>query len=362
MLQPQEARRVEAKAKGEGRPGPSGQSGTAAVAAPVEEEASIRVHEGMSCGARGVLLDGDLLGCVWGFVLGGSGRQDVCVLGQLSVVCRKWREVSLWDAWWVGIKEDVLPLLWEEEAGRGKAGSSRGRVMGYGRFLEGQRGLVNDPESDEEWLQGLEAHVEIFDRMDGLQMLSMRGPVSFTESEDEDDFGTWGMQISSESPSFRGACAAFAAASRDPQRRFASIQDYLEEGHRKEYPCCLCMRVTLRDKRTGRMALIWEERKGEVELIEDEGVDAEMWCAGDWLRRGQQQNLVGRLVDQSRAAFCVDRVSDQAEDVSDEDVLYRFRSESFKVVFARYTDWESFLTMEQLKGALKAALISGGSR
>jgi hypothetical protein len=294
---------------------------------------------------------------VWGFVLGGSGRQDVCVLGQLSVVCRKWREVSLWDAWWVGIEEDVLPLLWEEEEGRGKPGSSRGRVMGYGRFLEGQRGLVNDPESDEEWVQGLEMHVEVFDRMDGLQMLSMRGPVSFNPADD--DGGSWYMQIPSESPSFRGECAAFSAASRDPQGRFATIQDYLRRGYREEYPCCLCMRVTLRDMRTGSMALIWEDKKGGVEIIEI--LDSGILCAFDWFER-QQQNLVGRLVDQDRTYFLVERVLDQGEDVSDQEVLYRIAYGSIEVEFTRLINYHGTLTMEQLKWALKAVLISGGSR
>jgi hypothetical protein len=314
----------------------------------------------MSCVARGVLLDGDLLGCVWGFVLGGSGRQDVCVLGQLSVVCRKWREVSLWDAWWVGIKEDVLPLLWEEEEeGKEEAGSSRGRVMGYGRFLEGQRELANSSQSDEEWVQGLEMHMEVFDRMDGLQMLSMRGPVSIEDYGE----GTWAMQIPPESPSFRGECAAFSAASRDPQRRFATIQEYLRRGHREEYPCCLCMRVTLRDMRTGSMAIIWEERNGEVEAVDDPG--SGIMCTCNWFgsgRQQRQQNLVGRLVEQDRADFYVERVSDQGEDVSEQDVLYNIDHGSIHLTFTRLINLYGTLTMEQLKWALRAALMSGGSR
>jgi hypothetical protein len=284
------------------------------------------------------------------------------VLGQLSVVCRKWREVSLWDAWWVGIKEDVLPLLWEEEAGREEAGSSRGRVMGYGRFLKGQRELANSPQSDEEWVQGLEAHVEVFDRMDGLQMLSVRGPVSFNPADDE--VGTWAMQISSESPSFREECAAFSVASRDPQRRFPTIQEYLERGHGEEYPCCLCVRVTLRDMRTGSMALIWEDTEGYVEVMDEEQSESKLLCAFYGRGSGQQQhreNLVGRLVDQDRISFHMERVSKQGEDVNEQDMLYSIAYESIQVEFTRVTGRECVLTMEELQWALRAALMLGGS-
>jgi hypothetical protein len=231
--------------------------------------------------------------------------------------------------------------------------------MGYGRFLRGQRGLVNEPQSTEEWVQGLEAHVEVFDRMDGLQVLSMRGPVSFNPADS--DGGTWTMQISSESPNGREPCAAFSAASRDPQRRFVTIQEYLERGYGEEYPCCLCMRVTLRDMRTGSMALIGEERNGEVEVIES--FDSEILCTFNGFgSRGQQQNLVGRLVDQDRTSFLVERVPDQGEDVSEQDVLYRIAYGSIEVVFTRLINYYDTLTMEQLKWALKAALMSGDSR
>jgi hypothetical protein len=312
----------------------------------------------MSCAAKGVLLDGDLLGCVWGYVLGGSGRQDVAALGQLSLVCRKWREVSLWEAWWARIKDSMLPLLWEEEAGGGEAVGSRGRVMGYGRFLEEQRELVNIPQSDEEWLQGLEALVEVFDRMDGLQMASMRGPVSFQYDDEED---TWMMDISSKSPKFRkGECAAFSAASRDPERRFATIHEYQERGHREEYPCCLCMRVTLRDMRTGRMAVVWEEEKGQVDELEDEDDDygpGVWWSFG---KMGKQQNLVGRLVAQGQANFVVDRVPGFFRTrVSRQDVLYTIKPQGAGVMFMAISDEIVPLTMEQLKWALKAVLASG---
>jgi hypothetical protein len=56
--------------------------------------------------------------------------------------------------------------------------------------------------------------------------------------------------------------APFSAASRDPeQRRFANIGAYFNQGYRSQYPCSLCVRVTVRDQRTGKYGLLWEEGK-----------------------------------------------------------------------------------------------------
>jgi hypothetical protein len=246
------------------------------------------------------------------------------VLGQLSVVCRKWREVSLREAWWGRVAEDMLPLLWEEEEQAGQAGSSRGRVVQYGRFLEGQRDPFKWKECGDEWWYGLEAHAEIYDRMDGLQLLSIRGPIDLN-----DDDAYVAMFFIHDSPLVQIKNAAFSAASRDPVgRRFASMEEYFTRGHGEEYPCCLCIRVTLRDTRTGRMAVVWEEDNGGA-VFEYETHDAEAghyYCASIRQRR-PQQHMVGQLVRQmtapGTASFHVSRVPNQAEGVSEQDALYR---------------------------------------
>jgi hypothetical protein len=325
----------------------------------------------MSRAGKGVLLDGDLLGCVWAFVLGGSGRQDVCVLGQLSVVCRKWRGVSLQEAWWGRIAEDMLPLLWEEEQ-EGQAGSSRGRVVQYGRFLEGQRELAHKMDSAYLFLEGLEGHVEVFDRMDGLQMLSMRGPVSFAERD-----GYLFMEFLTESPQVQIKNAAFSSASRDPVlRRFASMEEYLERGHGEEYPCCLCLRVTLRDTRTGRMAVVWEQ--GDVNLGVLRSYDnavggfTDNWFDCFTCRGTPPEIPIGRLVCPIRVFFGARRVEDQEEGVSAQDRLYRIghnSNTSFYVSFIaiRESDeGEDDLTLEQFTSALQAVMtpasMDGGVR
>jgi hypothetical protein len=231
-------------------------------------------------------------------------------------------------------------------------------VVQYGRFLKGQKELAYISHLDNEFLEGLEGHVEIFDRMDGLQMLSMRGPVSFSQQEEY-----LGMELSIEGPR---PCshvdgAAFSAASRDPVgRRFATIHDYFGEGGEEEYPCCLCIRVTLRDTRTGRMAVVWAQDNlnlGKMSFYNN-GFDCHT-------HGGRPQELpIGRLVCPWMAYFGVTHVEDQGEDVSEQDRLYRIQPANdcytgtgvacdFKLINDKGDD---IMTLEHFSLALQAVM------
>jgi hypothetical protein len=200
-----------------------------------------------------VVGDRDLLGCVLGFVGGATGRERVRALGQVSLVSRLWREESYREGLWVGVEEEVVPALWREEQG-GRVAVGRGRLVQYGRQLFAERRMW----SEVTWTAGLELHVEVFDRMDGLQMLSARGPLVYSFLED----GERTRLTLPVLPPVEVRGAAFSAASRDPeQRRFADIEAYFDEGHRSEYPCSLCVRVTVRDQRTGKYGVLWEDGK-----------------------------------------------------------------------------------------------------
>jgi hypothetical protein len=251
----------------------------------------------------------------------------------------------------------MLPLLWEEEK-EGQAGSSRGRVVQYGRFLEGHRRLAHDLLSYDRWLEGLEGYVEVFDRMDGLQMFSMRGVVSFGELDD------WvSMEFFGDSPQVHIKSAAFSAASRDPVlRRFATIQEYFLKGHREEYPCCLCIRVTLRDTRTGRMAVVWERDNVRVDVMCSHGNGFD--CFAD---RGTLRDVpIGRLMCPSKVYFGAMHVEDQGEGVSEQDRLYRidsvreaFSYPSFDVEFKVIGDSdEGKLTLGHITLALQAVMTA----
>jgi hypothetical protein len=283
------------------------------------------------------------------------------VLGQLSVVCRKWREVSLREAWWGRVAEDMLPLLWEEEEQTGQAGSSRGRVVQYGRFLKGQRELAHIPHSDNGFLEGLEGHVEVFDRMDGLQMFSMRGPVTFIQQE-----GYVDMELLAEGPRpcLHVDGAAFSAARRGPKGMslVATVRAYFTRGNGEEYPCCLCIRVTLRDTRTGRMAVVWEEDNITLDSVSPYNTGFDCHTNGD----RSQEVPIGRLVCPGVAYFGARRVEDQGEGVSEQDRLYRIQPASdcftgtgvgfeFKPI-ADSDGGEGLLTLEQFTVALQAVM------
>jgi hypothetical protein len=266
----------------------------------------------------------------------------------LSLVCRKWREAGAWDGWWRAIEEDMLPLLWGKEE-RGKAACSCGRVVEYGRFLEGEKDPLRQQEQGHAWLEGLEGHMEIFDRMDGLQMLSMRGPVSFSLFD-----GEVTMQFPDHAET-QVKTAAFSAASRDPLRRFSTMEEYLVRGHGEEYPCCLSIRVTLRDVRAGKMAVIWEDSKQVTEFIgssDDEG--GLHFYAGYW---GYQKNRFVKLLCSNRAYFEVNPILDQGEDVGEQDMLYTFKPSGFEVEFGGMSNNEdAYLSMEHFQEILQAVL------
>jgi hypothetical protein len=159
------------------------------------------------------------------------------------------------------VEEEVVPALWREEQG-GRVAVGRGRLVQYGRLLFAERRVW----SANDWSAGLELHVEVFDRMDGLQMLSARGPLLWKVHE-ENGLTTFDLPPL---PAVDARGSSFSAASRDPdQRRFANIWAYFSQGGDSEYPCSLCVRVTVRDQRTGKGGLLWEEGKGTVRRVQN---------------------------------------------------------------------------------------------
>jgi hypothetical protein len=266
---------------------------------------------------QGVLGDRDLLGCVLGFVGGQTGRQRVRALGQVALVSRLWREESCREGLWVGVEEEVVPALWREGQG-GRVAVGRGRLVQYGRVLFAERRMW----STNDWAAGLELHVEIFDHMDGLQMLSAGGALGV---EVQEEFGrTYFFLPPVPAVEVRGA--SFSAASRDPeQRRFANIDAYFDEGHESEYPCSLCVRLTVRDQRTGKGGLLWEEGKGTARSFQfPEPLWEERLPEGAMATVSRNGNMVGAGGEGFRCwtVFYVCPEPDQ-EGVAEEDMLYR---------------------------------------
>jgi hypothetical protein len=255
----------------------------------------------------------DVLEHMLGFVGGATGRQRVKALGQVALVCRQWRDVSSGEALWKGVEQDVVPALWVEGLGPGRA-VNRDRLMQYGRMLLAERRVWNEWD----WRLGLELHVEVFDRMDGLQMLSVRGPLVFA---DDGPAGRW-LTIN-EAKAREGRGASFSAASRDPEHhRFPDIEAYFTEGHEPTYPCSLYVRVTVRNLWTGKGGLLWEEDEWRAKLWHDVWEDG--LPAGSIAVYTRSRVMVGGGGDRVRcnAQFLVCPEPDQAG-VAEQDRRYR---------------------------------------
>jgi hypothetical protein len=215
----------------------------------------------------------------------------------------------------VGVEEEVVPALWREEQG-GRVTVGRGRLVRYGRLLFAERRVWNE----DNWTAGLELHVEVFDRMDGLQMLSARGALLWTPAGTGDmEFGIPAL------PAVDVRGSSFSAASRDPeQRRFGDIGAYFSQGGGPEYPCSLCVRVTVRDQRTGKGGLLWEEGKGSDRKFQDVGYDWQQPLPeGAKTVVGDETRILGPRGEnlQCWTAFIVCPEPDQ-EGVAEEDRLY----------------------------------------
>lgn len=176
-------------------------------------------------------------------------RQVIRRLGQLGLVCRRWREVCAWDGWWEVAAGQVLPLpAW----GDGEAGSKgRARVLGAGRQLLAERRVW----VGRQWVAGLSMQFEVFDRADGLPMLTVRGPLGF------DVFEGNGCSVLCVplGPRDELVGPSFTAISRD--RRLRSIREFFSRSHEKAVRASVCVRVSVRDDATGRVGVLWEEGK-----------------------------------------------------------------------------------------------------
>jgi hypothetical protein len=210
-----------------------------------------------SSGSRGrgrsraaVVSSRELVGCVLGFVAGGSreARED---MGRAALVCRLWRQAALGHEVWGRVAGEALPVV---GLGAGRLGrDGRGYVMEQGRCLMQRRVWRADG-----WWEGLRLHMEVWDARDNLRMLSAEGRVRVRVDEGN---GLTNLEIiGADRAEVVGP--AFSAASRDPgQRRFVDMKDYFHRAHEPDLPARLCVRAVVRDARTGRQALLWESGK-----------------------------------------------------------------------------------------------------
>jgi hypothetical protein len=164
--------------------------------------------------------------------------------------------------------------------------------------------------------------------MDGLRLLSVIGEMEVDGEEYSDKgvtirLGDWWTEARS---------TPFSAASRDPVfGRFQTIEDYFWLGHEEQYPCCLCVRATIRDLETGAMAVIHEEGKAIARKMVDTGAKGSFEVLPAHQRHG--------------AEFVISEVPEESgKKVDPKDRLYeinQYDPQDFELVFPPECDYQT---------------------
>lgn len=177
--------------------------------------------------------------------------------------------------------------------------------------------LPLDPTHGRPWHEGITLSFDLHDEQDGIRLFSSTGPIRFTGTTipgmyvqerregrrvgggKERDAGRkrrpclfWSLicliliyiyfptSLPSKSTAMkltgrrRRVTAPFSAASRDRKLgSLTSIEELFQEGDSGEYPVAFTIRVTARDERTGKMALVFSSGKRTKRWVEPLGED-----------------------------------------------------------------------------------------
>jgi hypothetical protein len=187
-----------------------------------------------------VLSSPELLEHVLSFLAGGKeeARKD---LGRAALVCRSWREAVGGETLRGRVASEVVPGVRR----RVSAVGTRRCVLERGHCIRDQRAWTG-----ETWGAHLRLQVEVWDYSNECTLFSAEGDTGPTDHPHElrlEGADRWEV-----------VGPAFSAASRDPvQRRFASTDDYFRRGPGNTVKKAFWVRVYVRDKPTGRKALLW---------------------------------------------------------------------------------------------------------
>lgn len=265
-----------------------------------------------------ILSNVDLLSYTFRFLIGEATGESRPILSTLSLVCRKWRDLSRKEEFWRPIAKDCFPVLAEGSRIEGIDTTYRSYLLKYGRDLVDRRVWLGD-----EWAEHLRLSFEVFDQHDGLRLLSATGSLGIYIDEAD---GVTALEVKGKSRK-EVAGPAFSAAGRDP--RNTTISEYFETAHREDRQSCICVRVTVWDERTGRSGTLWSSSKNLPFLTAPPNHHWQQALPPDSLvvvPRGWT-SLVSPATQpvylQAQVLFHVRPDDDQAEDVAPQDRLYR---------------------------------------
>lgn len=177
-------------------------------------------------------------------------------LGQTALVCKEWKYISRHTCFWRPLLRELRPVVRENDESLTQSRGYEGHfafLCKYGQCIADEQILMDDMNT----FDNFELQMEVWNAGDGEipshRPYSASGPiqaVSHAGAIPQVVLRTHGPQRK------EVAGPAFSAADLDPvQRRYPTIADCLQTSQETSNPLNLCMRVTVLDRRTGRMAL-----------------------------------------------------------------------------------------------------------
>ena len=184
-------------------------------------------------------------------------------LGQTALINKEWRHISRQDCFWRPLVGKLLPVLEEKEEKWVYDRGYDGYLCHYGFCLTEKEVLTGD----NALFDGLEMQMEVFNAatVPPARIYSALGPIRARLSPFEDDLyrgSTISLFISG--PHRQEIAPAFSMVDLDPaHQRYSTIEDWFDTAHYDSNPLHLCMRVTVPDIRTGKVALVFDTNKNK---------------------------------------------------------------------------------------------------
>lgn len=184
-------------------------------------------------------------------------------LSKAALVSKEWRHISRQACFWWPLVRALLPVVGTNEEsllrGRGHKGYFD-CVCHYGYCLAEKQLLTGDSAL----FQGLEMHIDVWNAgFPSRRIYSAMGPIKAIVIDDDSPENPLTTLLHITGPLRKEVAGpAFSAADFDPmQRRYCTLKECVQAARSPSNPLHLCVRVTVTDRLTGKMALVFEVGK-----------------------------------------------------------------------------------------------------
>jgi hypothetical protein len=190
-------------------------------------------------------------------------------LGQTALVSKEWCHISRQTCFWRPLVRALLPAVGSNDEsmiqGRGRKGYFD-CVSNYGKCLAESHVVTGDSDL----FDGLELQIEMWNGGAlPLRIFSAVGPIRTTSVDGTTPGSPPTVILRITGPHRKEVPGpAFSAADLDPvQRRYPNLKECFDGAQDLANPLHLCMRVTVTDRHSGKMALVWSSLGKEKEYL-----------------------------------------------------------------------------------------------